>query len=221
MLMGDEAFKTKKNEPTHVSLHCLEEAVCCIMYCNSWPELPAQCCGRDVRRRWMRVLGGFWLRYGKKTSVVDLWVLIYSAMARKQTTTTQSPLKSHTKKKTKVLSAACRESKWNYHPNKHQIRVQLIEAASTWTGTENRCWHGSWHFLLTRLENITGHKSLIWKSHEWSSWEKWMCLPGFFPLMVATSKHFPTTSFKLWMEFLCVSMKDWEELVNKWFWKDF
>ena len=26
--MGDEAFKTKKNEPTHISPHCLELAVC-------------------------------------------------------------------------------------------------------------------------------------------------------------------------------------------------
>ena len=35
--MGDEAFQTKKNEPTHISLRCLEQAVCCIMYCNSGP----------------------------------------------------------------------------------------------------------------------------------------------------------------------------------------
>ena len=38
--MGDEAFQTKKNEPTHISLHCLEQAVCCIMYCNSGPNFP-------------------------------------------------------------------------------------------------------------------------------------------------------------------------------------
>ena len=36
--MGDEVFQTKKNEPTHISLHCLEQAVCCIMYCNSGPN---------------------------------------------------------------------------------------------------------------------------------------------------------------------------------------
>ena len=36
--MGDEAFQTKKNEPTHISLRCLEQAVCCIMYCNSGPN---------------------------------------------------------------------------------------------------------------------------------------------------------------------------------------
>ena len=38
--MGDEAFQTKKNEPTHISLRCLEQAVCCIMYCNSGPNFP-------------------------------------------------------------------------------------------------------------------------------------------------------------------------------------
>ena len=36
--MGDEAFQNKKNEPTHISLRCLEQAVCCIMYCNSGPN---------------------------------------------------------------------------------------------------------------------------------------------------------------------------------------
>ena len=35
--MGTEAFQTKKNEPTHISLRCLEQAVYCIMYCNSGP----------------------------------------------------------------------------------------------------------------------------------------------------------------------------------------
>ena len=38
--MGDEAFQTKKNEPTHISLRCLEQAVCCRMYCNSGPNFP-------------------------------------------------------------------------------------------------------------------------------------------------------------------------------------
>ena len=38
--MGDEAFQTKKNEPTHISLRCLGQAVCCIMYCNSGPNFP-------------------------------------------------------------------------------------------------------------------------------------------------------------------------------------
>ena len=38
--MGNEAFQTKKNEPTHISLRCLEQAVCCIMYCNSGPNFP-------------------------------------------------------------------------------------------------------------------------------------------------------------------------------------
>ena len=40
MIMGDEAFQTKKNEPTHISLHCLEQAVCCITYCNLGPNFP-------------------------------------------------------------------------------------------------------------------------------------------------------------------------------------
>ena len=38
--MGDEAFETKKNEPTHISLRCLEQAVGCILYCNSGPNFP-------------------------------------------------------------------------------------------------------------------------------------------------------------------------------------
>ena len=50
MLMSDEVFKTeKKNEHTRVSLHCLEQALRCIMYCNSRFEFPGQSYGRDVR----------------------------------------------------------------------------------------------------------------------------------------------------------------------------
>ena len=51
--MGDEAFQTKKNEPTHISLRCLEQAVCCIMDCNSGPNFPPS--PADVTSRWMRI----------------------------------------------------------------------------------------------------------------------------------------------------------------------
>ena len=40
MIMGDEAFQTKENEPTHISLRCLGQAVCCMMDCNSGPNFP-------------------------------------------------------------------------------------------------------------------------------------------------------------------------------------
>ena len=51
MIMGDEAFQTKKNEPTHISLRCLEQAVCCIMYCNSgriFPRSPVDVTSDDA-----------------------------------------------------------------------------------------------------------------------------------------------------------------------------
>ena len=56
MIMGDEAFQTKKNEPTHISLRCLEQAVCCIMYCNSGPNFPRSPADMTYRWRWMRHL---------------------------------------------------------------------------------------------------------------------------------------------------------------------
>ena len=78
MIMGDEAFQTKKNEPTHISLCCLEQAVCCIMYCNSGPNFPrspadvtsddAECasstaCIQEEEARWTQ------------TSVCAVWIL--------------------------------------------------------------------------------------------------------------------------------------------------
>ena len=52
--MGDEAFQTKKNEPTHISLSWTG----CVLHnvLQFGPEFPAQSCERDVRWRWMRHL---------------------------------------------------------------------------------------------------------------------------------------------------------------------
>ena len=43
MIMGDEAFQTKKNEPTHISLCVLHNVL------QFGPEFPTQSYGRDVR----------------------------------------------------------------------------------------------------------------------------------------------------------------------------
>ena len=53
-------------------------------------------------------------------------VVMDSTTTRKWATTTQSPLKSHTnKKKTKVLSAAWCESKWNYDQSRACNRINI------------------------------------------------------------------------------------------------
>ena len=77
--MGDEAFQTKKNEPTHISLRCLEQAVCCIMYCNSGPNFPrspadvtsddAECASSTA---WIQEEEARWTQ----TSVCAVWILL-------------------------------------------------------------------------------------------------------------------------------------------------
>ena len=74
ILMVDEALKTKKNELIHVSLRCLEQAVCCKMRCNSGSEFPALSCGCDVKWRCMRVLDGA-SRKKIKMNVAKRWLV--------------------------------------------------------------------------------------------------------------------------------------------------
>ena len=110
MIMGDEAFQTKKNEPTHISLRCLEQAVCCIMYCNSgpnFPRSPADVTSDDVEcassTAWIQEEEARWTQ----TSVCAVWILSW-------------------------VKATLR-TKPGRHPNIYRIRVRVMEAASTGT----------------------------------------------------------------------------------------
>ena len=183
-----------------------------------------------------------------------------------------------------------------WHLNEQWIPIQLREAASTWIGTENRCWHGSFpsdqvrkHYrsclrfffplsLMGANESVCQHFC-----HCSANQAKSILFDRYWRHMVATSNHFPTSwslndidgmnimwmgvcwrqgflkkiesvnilsqthqcinlsydsikcegykevelilgshnLFELWIEYLYVSMTDWEEFVSYWFWKDF
>ena len=60
------------------------------------------------------------------------WVVMDSATARKWPTTTQSPLKSPTKKKTKVLLAANCESEQNYNQSRDGTRINIGYVLDLW-----------------------------------------------------------------------------------------
>lgn len=62
----------------------------------------------------------------------SVWVIMDSATASKRPTTRQSPLKSHTMKKTEVLSAACHESKRNYDQSRAGTRINIRYALDSW-----------------------------------------------------------------------------------------
>lgn len=110
--MGDEAFKNKKNEPIHVSLHC-SIRLCAVL--RTWHQMTLH-----ARPLWLST----WIQVRQaRWTQTSVWVVMDSAMASKRPTTRQSPLKSHTEKKRKVLSAACPESKRNY----------VQSQAGTWT----------------------------------------------------------------------------------------
>ena len=121
--MGDEAFQTKKNAPTHISLRCLEQAVCCIMYCNSglnFPHSPADVTSDDAEC----VSSTAWIQEEEEarwtqTSVCAVWILLRPKNDRPP----HSPLKSNLKKKTKALSRAGLADGCSY-PNGRRVTIE-------------------------------------------------------------------------------------------------
>ena len=130
--MGDEAFQTKKNEPTHLSLRCLEQAVCCIMYCNSgpnFPRSPADVTSDDAEC----VSSTAWIQEEEARWTQNLVFVQYGfCCGQKRPTTTLSPLKSNLKKKMKALSAASRESKRHYEQSRAGTRIYIGYALESW-----------------------------------------------------------------------------------------
>ena len=66
------------------------------------------------------------------TTQTNVWVVMDSATVSKRPATTQSLLKSNTKKKTNVLSAASLQSKRNYDQSRAGTRIHIGYAFDPW-----------------------------------------------------------------------------------------
>ena len=149
-----KAGSQNQKEWAHLRISPLPWTSCVLhnlQFCNSsWSELPARFCGRDIKWRWMQCASSAAWRMEKdqQCTQTSVWIVMDSATARKRPTTTQSPL-SHTKKKTKALSAAGHERQQNYDQSQAGTWIHIGYTLAHGGNfnlivTENRCWHGSY-----------------------------------------------------------------------------